>query len=157
MRIVINHLTRMQAGYICVAGIDIRNNAHIRPVLHGRLSATLLSAQGGPFAMAAVVDLGKTVSQGSPPEVEDYYFDDTKAIREEIMKGPEFWQLLKSVSAKKLRTIFGGDLTKKYAGSAVVLPDKGKASLGCLYPCNIESLYVEEDIYSSGKPKKKIR
>ena len=30
MRIVVNHLTRMQSGYICVAGIDVQDNQHIR-------------------------------------------------------------------------------------------------------------------------------
>jgi hypothetical protein len=31
MQIIVNHLTRMQVGYICVAGINTANNQHVRP------------------------------------------------------------------------------------------------------------------------------
>jgi hypothetical protein len=35
MRIVVNHLTRMQPGYICVAGMERQGGRHVRPVLAG--------------------------------------------------------------------------------------------------------------------------
>lgn len=54
MKIAVNHLTRMQPGYICVAGIDLETGSHVRPVLpSGRLSAALLRRNGGPFDIAA--------------------------------------------------------------------------------------------------------
>ena len=59
MRIVVNHLTRMQPGYICVAGIDVQDNEHIRPVLgRERLTVGLLARNGGAFDMGRLVDLG---------------------------------------------------------------------------------------------------
>ena len=40
----------MQSGYICVAGIDMQNNKHVRPVLaRSRLTVDLLKRKGGPF------------------------------------------------------------------------------------------------------------
>ena len=43
MKIVVNHLTRMQPGYICVAGLDFQTNAHVRPVLAGsRLTVSFI-------------------------------------------------------------------------------------------------------------------
>ena len=63
MRIVVNHLTRMMKGYICAAGIDEETNEHVRPVLPGvRLRVDLLEERGGPFSMAALVDLGRNRS-----------------------------------------------------------------------------------------------
>ena len=42
MQVVINHLTRMNTGYMCVAGLDLKNGKHVRPVLGGRLGVELL-------------------------------------------------------------------------------------------------------------------
>src|SRR5215207_4985184 len=50
LQILVNHLTRMQPGYFCVAGVDVNTPRHIRPVLRrGRLTLDLLSTGGGPF------------------------------------------------------------------------------------------------------------
>ena len=40
MRIVINHLTRMRAGYICAAGVEANTLQHVRPVLLGFAAET---------------------------------------------------------------------------------------------------------------------
>jgi hypothetical protein len=37
MQIVINHLTRMQRGFMCVAGVDLATGRHVRPVLASQL------------------------------------------------------------------------------------------------------------------------
>lgn len=61
MRIVITHLTRMEAPRICVAGIDTDAGGHVRPTT-GRshpLTRELLAEQGGPYALGALVDLGE--------------------------------------------------------------------------------------------------
>jgi hypothetical protein len=79
MRIIVNHLTRMQPGYICVAGVDVSNGHHVRPVLRGRLTTDLLASKGGPFDMAALVDIGRVESCGHAPETEDYNFDPSTA------------------------------------------------------------------------------
>jgi hypothetical protein len=82
MRIVVNHLTRMQPGYICVAGLDEVTGQHVRPCLNGaRLRTSLLQERGGPSDIAAVVDLGFARHIGQPPETEDYLFEARRARR----------------------------------------------------------------------------
>ena len=71
VRIVVDHLTRMQHGYVCAAGIDVESKAHIRPELPMlRLPATLTATYGGPFDIATEIDLGPVSDIGSAPEVE---------------------------------------------------------------------------------------
>lgn len=49
MEIVINHLTRMGPGRICVAGIDIATKKHVRPIpIEGTVSTAALERNGGP-------------------------------------------------------------------------------------------------------------
>ena len=52
MQIIVNHLTRMRPGYMCVAGIDVASKRHIRPVLKRRLTTDLLTLNGGLFDIA---------------------------------------------------------------------------------------------------------
>lgn len=132
MKIVVNHLTRMKPGYICVAGIDPSDAKHVRPVLAGsRLTTALLRREGGPFDMAAVVDLGTVQAKGSPPEVEDHVFDPQKTTSTSILAPAEFWELLEAAAEQTLGAIFGKDLKPSGASMAVDL-GKGTASLGCL-------------------------
>ena len=49
--------------------------AERRPVLRGRLATDLLVSKGGPFDMAALVELGTVECCGQAPEIEDCYFD----------------------------------------------------------------------------------
>jgi hypothetical protein len=74
MQVVINHLTRMNTGYMCVAGLDLKNGKHVRPVLGGRLGVELLRKNGGVFEIGAMVDLGPVRLVGTAPEVEDRQF-----------------------------------------------------------------------------------
>jgi hypothetical protein len=81
MKIVVNHLARMQQGYICVAGVDIETFKHIRPVLPStRLGTNLLVRNGGPFDMAVVVDLGKLTPNPQRPEIEDHIFSSARQV-----------------------------------------------------------------------------
>jgi hypothetical protein len=145
VKIVVNHLTRMQPGYICVAGIDPESNTHIRPVLGGRrLTTNFLKRHGGPFDIGVVVDLGKTHHRESPPEVEDHLFDasHTAAVGE---LGPDkFWRLLKAASRPDLVGIFGSGLQAQGRGCAVDV-GTGSASLGCLAPTTPP--HIEIDAY----------
>ena len=61
MRIIINHLTRMQKGFICVAGLETKTQRHIRPVVHGRLGVDFLARGLGPFEIAHEIDIGLAV------------------------------------------------------------------------------------------------
>ena len=132
MRIVVNHLTRMQPGYICVAGVDLATGRHVRPVSEsGRLGTVLLVRERGPFDIAAVADLGPAKPAGQAPEWEDHRFERFKARRIESLAPADFWRSLTLVSAERLRDLFGPDLRPNGHGATVDV-GKGKASLGCL-------------------------
>lgn len=148
MEIVVNHLTRMQPGHICVAGIDTATGAHVRPVIFGRLSAALLARYGGPFDLAAVVALGPTHADGKPPEVEDQRFEPKRARRLRQLDTAAFWALLQRAARTRLRDIFGSALRPQ--GRACAVPaGEGIASLGCLVPAAPPTLALD----TAGKPR----
>lgn len=133
MRITVNHLTRMAPGYICVAGINPATGEHVRPTTYGRLSRRLLRVEGGPFDIAAIVDLGETVPDGIAPEVEDHRFEPSDAHLLSTATPNDYWTLLGKVAHPTLADIFGPDLQR--SGSTCSTPrGKGLASLGCLKP-----------------------
>lgn len=153
MKIVLNHLTRMKPGYICVAGIDQTSGKHVRPVLAGsQLTNALLKREGGPFDIAAVVDLGSVRANGSPPEVEDHLFDPQKTKATTVLAPAKFWKLLEGASEPSLVAIFGNDL-KPNGNVMAVDVRKGNASLGCLLPRRPPD--IEIDRY--GKVKIRLR
>jgi hypothetical protein len=131
MEIAVTHLTRMQPGYICVAGLDVKTRAHVRPVLTGRLPSKLLKQEDGPFEIGALIDLDGVKHVSSPPEVEDHLFDISKARRVRRLDSKEFWKILSSGTGTDLASIFGRDL-KAQANGGAVEEGKGSASLGCL-------------------------
>jgi hypothetical protein len=132
MRIVVSHLTRMNPGYICVAGLDLDSGAHIRPVLNStRLATAMLRRCGGIFDIGSVIDLGTTSYQGRRPETEDHLFSFKQARHAGMVPAPAFWQLLRQTSQARLTDIFGPDL-KRIDHTCAVDPGMGKASLGCL-------------------------
>src|SRR2546426_5810504 len=101
----------MKPGYICVAGIDVRSNAHVRPLFVGtRLTTDLLKREGGPFDIAAVVDLGATQPHGRAPETEDQIFDPARIVVAQDIGADRFWKLLQAVSRGTLAEIFGDEL-----------------------------------------------
>ena len=141
MQIIVNHLTRMQAGYICVAGIDVSNGQHIRPVLQGRLTTNFLVRKGGPFDIAALVDLGQVRYVGQPPEVEDYYFDHLEVHNLGVIAAEEFWKQLQGVARSSITELFGAEM-RAYKNGCVVEVGAGTASLGCLIPAAPPKLFV---------------
>lgn len=133
MQIIVNHLTRMQTGYMCVAGINTANNQHIRPVLRDRLKIDLLALNGGPFDIGSLVDLGQVRYCGSPPEVEDYYFNLQNIRSKGVLPPEQFWQRLQIVARSSIVEIFGPAI-KQVRRACVVDVRTGNASLGCLIP-----------------------
>jgi len=133
MQIVVNHLTRMQPGYVCVAGIDISNGQHVRPVQRGRLTTHFLALNGGPFGMASLVDLGPVTYCGQAPELEDYSFHFLNVHTMGIVSSERFWELLQQVARRSIREIFGARIRSLGRG-CVVDVGTGEASLGCLIP-----------------------
>lgn len=144
MKVVINHLTRVQPGYICVAGIDIETNRHVRPVLSGqRLGTRMLLGKGGFFDLGQLVDLGKVEYVGQAPELEDYHFDPAKVTRMGKVSPARFWQFLQKNARPTLTEIFGPDL-KSFGRGAGVARGCGQASLGCLKLSRPPELYLDD-------------
>jgi hypothetical protein len=143
LQILVNHLTRMQPGYFCVAGVDVGTARHVRPVLRrGRLTTDLLRTNGGPFDLGSVVDLGSTTRTGRPPELEDHRFDPSE-VRWLFDEDPDdFWNLLDGLAHDSLEGIFGPEL-ELWDESGTVEVGEGKASLGCLKPEEQPWLYVD--------------
>jgi hypothetical protein len=152
VKFIVNHLTRMQAGYCCVAGIDPATREHVRPVQYGRLSTGLLASEGGVFDIGMLVDLGAVTPRRQPPEVEDHLFDarNLRAVR--TLDDDEFWGQLDDVAKDKLRDIFGAVLKSRGATSCGVNQGQGRASLGCLLPTGRPRLYTKPN--TAGKPDK---
>lgn len=143
MRILVNHLTRMQPGYFCAAGIDLETGRHIRPVLRrGRLTSDLLSTNGGPFDLGSVLNLGPTIDAGRTPELEDQRFDPEGARRLYDEGADDYWEALERVARESLEEIFGPAL-ELWDESGTVDVGEGKASLGCLKPEKQPWMYVD--------------
>jgi hypothetical protein len=145
MRIVVNHLTRMAAPQICIAGIDPETLEHIRPTTPSSdpITRTLLRAEGGPFGLGAVVELGEGAAAPTPPEVEDHRFETVGARHIEDMEDDKFLELLDAVSAPDLQTAFGPELERlnwKYAVEA----GKGACSLAVIRALQRVDLAVDE-------------
>lgn len=133
----------MQPGYICVAGVDVDTPRHVRPVpRRGRLTAGLISPNGGPFDIGSVVDLGPTTYAGRAPELEDHRFDPAMARWLFDDDPGDYWDALDRVTRKSLEEIFGPAL-ELWDESATVEVGDGRASLGCLSPEEQPWLYVD--------------
>ncbi len=142
MQIVINHLTRMQPGYICTAGIELSTGLHVRPVVEGGLRRAMLAEEGGYLRLGAIVDLGKTRFVGRTPEIEDRLFDPSSI---EFLGQVEHSQLQKqceSVAKNSLADVFGPQL--KRVGMTRAIPENGGLhSLGCCWATDGELLVVQ--------------
>jgi hypothetical protein len=141
MRIVINHLTRMQSGAICVAGIERDTRRHVRPVTERPLGADLLASEGGPFALGHVLELGETTFRGQMPEIEDRLFDPQVVTVLQKLDAAALHRVCAEVAATRLRDVFGPDLEwinhrPDHPGTAAVPEHQGLRSLGCCWVQN---------------------
>ena len=127
-----------------MAGVDVNMMSHVRPVLpRGRLTTDLLRSNGGPLSIGSVVDLGPTVYAGGAPEIEDYYFDPTRATWLFDDDPEDYWELLNQMAYESLTALFGPDLDQRNRSRTVGIR-QGHASLGCLAPKVRPSLYVDQ-------------
>ena len=132
MLITVIHLTRMRSPYVCVAGVEDSGDS-IRPVLQsGQLPRSLLTSEGGPFRLGAVVDIAEPQPRPSAPELEDVVFnpDRTRAVGD--VDADEFCGLLDDLADPLLGSIFGPTTVKKSGTAAAVPQHTGIASLGVL-------------------------
>jgi hypothetical protein len=156
MRILINHLTRMHGGHICVAGVDLQTRRHVRPILaNNPLPFDLLARYGGPFDMAMIVDLGEPRGLPIAPHVEDYVFVPTRAKAERLAAAHEFWSLLEELRRPSLGEIFGESLHEVARGRWVTNPGQGTTSLGLIRPPVPPQLYL--DAVPNGKQRVRMK
>ncbi|MGD0454073.1 MAG: hypothetical protein ABSB69_10790 [Solirubrobacteraceae bacterium] len=133
MRIVLNHLTRMDAPRICIAGIDPDAGRHVRPTtdrLHP-LTRDLLAEEGGPFALGALVELGEATPDPKPPETEDHLFRPERAQVLGRVSPSRYLELLTEHARRDLQEIFGAELMR-HDWNYATDKDCGAASLGVL-------------------------
>lgn len=152
MKIVVTHLTRMQKGYICVAGIDLATSQHVRPVLRSQMRKEMLACYGGPLDIGSIVELGWTKWIGAAPELEDYLFHRSEARSLGEMQGAALWNLLQSLARPRLQDIFGKDLQAHGGCACGVAVGRGVASLGCFSPMQRPRLFLQRrDPLSGGR------
>jgi hypothetical protein len=155
MRIVVNHLTRMQRGYFCLGGIDYETRKHVRPVLErASLPTDLLLRRDNPFNMANIVDLGSVQANPQQPHVEDHVFEPCRATLQGKLPPARFWHFIDTLSETKLRDIFGVELREIGRSGCGTAEGKGKASLGCLRLRHTPALGIERR--ESGRPQIRI-
>ena len=156
MRILINHLTRMHGGHICVAGVDLETRRHVRPMLADEpLPFYLLARYGGPFEMAWIVELGAPRPAPDPPHVEDHVFVPARAKAERPAAAHEFWALLEELAAAASAGDFRRRSERGGRGRYGTEVGKGSASLGLLRPAAPPQLYLTQG--RDGKPQVRMR
>ncbi|MBU4273668.1 MAG: hypothetical protein KKA28_17540 [Planctomycetes bacterium] len=156
MRILINHLTRMHGGHICVAGVDLETRRHVRPMLAGEmLPFYLLARYGGPFEMSWVVDLGRPRPVPEAPHVEDHVFVPSRVKVDRPAAAHEFWGMLEELQQPSLRKIFGVELHEAGRNRYGTELGRGTASLGFLRPAAPPDLYIAQN--RNGKPQVRMR
>ncbi|HEX5164166.1 MAG TPA: hypothetical protein VFV93_02120, partial [Thermomicrobiales bacterium] len=130
MRIIVNHLTRMVPGFICVAGISVETNRHIRPICNRvMLPLRWAASEGGVFGLGNIVDLGQVRHRGERPEVEDREFREQHLRCIDRLPADDFWSLLDEHHETRLQRIFGPELTL-VGQSCTTDQGAGRASLG---------------------------
>lgn len=145
MEIIVNHLTRMKAPRVCVAGMETGASRHIRAVTDrsNPLTRDLLAENGGPFALGAVVELGEVRPQPSPPEVEDHAFRPRNAVVVEMLSPDGYFEALYERAHRDIESVFGSELMRTdwtYATEE----GRGSASLGVLLTSRKPGLEVND-------------
>lgn len=156
MRIVVNHLTRMAAPRLCVAGIDPATLEHVRPTTSpaDRLTRSLLRAEGGPLSVGGVIDLGEGRREPGPPEIEDYRIRSSQLRRVGELSGPEYVELLAAVACPSFEDAFGPDLQRVGKWKFAVDSGNGDRSLGVIRARGQPHLQVDDKF---GKPRLQLR
>jgi hypothetical protein len=116
MEIVVNHLTRMRTQErICVAGVDVDRGRHVRPTTSRSdlLTRELLSENGGPLEVAAVVDIAGAAHAPNPPETEDHRVRarDLRSVR--VLDGDDYLEVLSNIADDDLENAFGSPLQRR--------------------------------------------
>ncbi len=149
MQIVLNHVTRMHVPRICVAGIEPKTLAPIRPTTPKTdlITRDLLRVNGGPFGPGALVELGDVVPEGKPPEVEDHRFETKQARHVEDLSDERYLAILDGVAQDSLDFAFEPDLREIRPGKFAVPAGHGENSLAVV-PAEAAELRIDwEKLY----------
>jgi hypothetical protein len=121
MQLVFNHITRMRAPRICIAGIEPGSHRHVRPTTPRTdlIKRALLREELGPIAMGALVDVGLVTPEPSPPESEDHAFQTANVKYVRDLDDQEFLDLIDAVRDDDIQTAFGPELKNVRNGYAV--------------------------------------
>jgi hypothetical protein len=140
---VVNHLARLRAGRICVAGIDLYTGKHVRAILADGQESTFLRRNGGPFDIGNVVDLGSALPSPKVPKVEDHFFHGCHARYVRTAHPNGFWDLLKAVSKRDLAKIFGDQIVLTMTEKGFLHARTGDGSIGCVIPYSRPECYID--------------
>jgi len=145
VEILVNHLTRMKAPRICIAGIDVEEWTHVRPVTppSDLLTRALLAEEGGPLAVGAVVDIGEPAPVPSPPETEDQQISTADIEFVRMVDGPTYLEVLAGMAAVDLETAFGPALDR-HDWKYTVDVGNGECSLAVVKAQRRPSLEVDD-------------
>jgi hypothetical protein len=139
----VTHLTRMEVGFVCVAGMDPITGAHIRPVVPGRrIRRDEIHIGGSEITIGTELNLGHVVPVPSPPEVEDHAFAPAAAKRLRDWSSADLGAFLRGHAAGTLDDIFGAGLEPD-GWTASMSAGSGSASLGCLAPSETPTVSVD--------------
>ena len=77
---LVTDVTRMEAGFICVAGIEEGTRERIRPMLPDsrRIPLDWVASRGGVVDLRRVLELGAAPRIGRVPEIEDVLTNDDR-------------------------------------------------------------------------------
>ena len=143
--LLINHLTRMQKGYFCAAGLNLKMLQYIRPTFAGkRLGNYLISEHKNCFEIGSVVAFPKMRHIGAYPMIEDYELAGAEPTFMYKMTPTDFIEALKKVSHEDVISVFGEDLKRIGNGFGVEI-GRGKASLGCIKVKGYSRLSLNEE------------
>jgi len=150
MQIMINHLTRMQPGLMCTAGIDLATGNHVRPVMGRPLPVNLLARNGGPFGLGRVLELGDSTFCGRFPEIEDRKFNPDSVTVVYQAEYSELYEKCNEVAERSLRNLFGPELVFTATrwggpGTACIEEHHGLHSLGCYWASKTELKILETE------------
>ena len=123
MEVLITDVTRMQKGYICVAGIDVQTGQRIRPVLaEEQIPLDWTPAHGGIVDYRRIIDIGPGRFIGRTPEIEDVLVTRGDLALRRTMQPHEFLETLQGVSKLNARLSFGPTLRRHENGHDYVTP-----------------------------------
>ncbi len=149
MQVVINHVTRMDAPRICVAGIEPNGLRHIRPVTPPTdlITRRLLRENGGPFGPGALVDIGSATPHPTPPETEDHLFDISHVKHVEDLDGRSYYELLGRIGSPDISSAFGDALVEVRSRKFAVPAGTGTCSLAVVPVIDANLAVAFEKLY----------